>query len=80
MCALNEGRSTSFACPDHGWRFETDGTLRSAPAPEGYDTDCRAAMKRLSLRRVARVESYRGSSSRASARPARASQTSSARS
>ncbi len=60
ICALNAGHSATFVCPYHGWQFETDGTLRSVPVPEGYDEDWRAAMKRLNLRRVARVEIYRG--------------------
>lgn len=60
ICALDQGHVSTFVCPYHGWVFETDGTLRSVPVPEGYDGSWTEAMQRLGLRRVARVELYRG--------------------
>ncbi len=60
ICALDEGRATTFVCPYHGWQFATDGALKSVPVPEGYDETWRRDMARLSLRKVARVALYRG--------------------
>lgn len=49
------GNARHLRCPYHAWTYRMDGSLVGVPLPEGY-----AGSVDLSLRRVARVESYRG--------------------
>lgn len=60
ICALDKGRVNQFVCPYHGWTFDTDGTLRSVPQPDGYDEGWKRGMAELNLKQVARVDVYRG--------------------
>src|SRR5712671_5844886 len=54
------GRSAkSFACPYHGWVFNSDGKLVSMNATRGFDADINADGA-LNLRKVPRLEEYRG--------------------
>ena len=34
--ACGAGRSKSFVCPYHGWRYGLDGALRGTPGPHGF--------------------------------------------
>jgi benzoate/toluate 1,2-dioxygenase subunit alpha len=60
VCRLVRGNARIIACPYHGWTFNTDGSLiapkeESVGAyPETFDK------KELGLKRVSRVENYRG--------------------
>ena len=60
LCRLMHGNARILACPYHGWTFNTDGSLiapkeESVGAyPEAFDR------KELGLKRVPRVENYRG--------------------
>jgi phenylpropionate dioxygenase-like ring-hydroxylating dioxygenase large terminal subunit len=49
------GNARQFRCPYHAWTYRLDGSLVGVPLPEGY-----TGSVDLRLRRVARVESYRG--------------------
>ncbi len=60
VCHEASGNARHFACPYHGWVFDTDGALRSVPMPQGYGADAADKFTRLGLTRVARVEDYRG--------------------
>ena len=60
VCHEASGNTRQFACPYHGWVFDTDGALRSVPMPQGYGTDAATKFARLGLTHVARVAHYRG--------------------
>ncbi|MGE8318615.1 MAG: aromatic ring-hydroxylating dioxygenase subunit alpha [Comamonas sp.] len=50
-----------FRCPYHAWTFKLDGTHLSAPLRKGLENTCYdPAHPDFSMRRLARVESYRG--------------------
>ena len=50
-----------FRCPYHAWTFRLDGTHLSAPLTAGLEgTGFDPASPEFSMRRVARVDSYRG--------------------
>lgn len=59
LCREPEGNARFFRCFYHAWSFDTTGRLVSLPGADGYPEgdDFR---ERLTLRRVARVESLRG--------------------
>jgi p-cumate 2,3-dioxygenase alpha subunit len=59
ICREKRGSTKSFACPYHGWVFNSDGKLVSMNATKGFDADINADGG-LNLRRVARLEEYRG--------------------
>ena len=60
LCHNPKGHVHSFVCPYHGWTFNTEGTLKSVPTPQGYGQEPRQVLDRLNLARAPRVESYRG--------------------
>ena len=60
VCHEASGHARQFACPYHGWVFDTDGGLRSVPLPQGYGADALEKFTRMGLARVARVQDYRG--------------------
>ena len=50
-----------FKCPYHGWTYQTDGSLRSQPSPEGYrDVGFDRDAPEFGMPRVARSGQYRG--------------------
>ncbi len=50
-----------FRCPYHAWTFKLDGTHLAAPMRKGFEGTCYdPAHPDFSMRRLARVESYRG--------------------
>jgi p-cumate 2,3-dioxygenase alpha subunit len=59
ICRERRGSTKSFACPYHGWVFNSDGKLVSMNATTGFDADINADGA-LNLRKVARLEEYRG--------------------
>lgn len=52
MSTLLEGRGnrSAIVCPYHAWTYETDGTLRAAPAMEQNNAFCKQSMKLPSVR------------------------------
>ncbi len=58
ICNAPCGTMKRLTCPYHGWSFDTDGTLRSVPMPEGAAPDFDLADFGLAV--VPRMEIYRG--------------------
>lgn len=58
LCVFEQGNSSAFRCPYHGWTFGTDGELVGVPYQGGYGE--RFDRSELGLARVARVQSHRG--------------------
>jgi p-cumate 2,3-dioxygenase alpha subunit len=58
VCRDQRGNTKSFACPYHGWVYNTEGKLLSMNAKTGFPEDVNADGA-LNLRRVPRLESYR---------------------
>jgi p-cumate 2,3-dioxygenase subunit alpha len=59
VCRDKSGNTKSFACPYHGWVFNTEGKLLSMNAQRGFQADINADGA-LNLRSVPRLENYRG--------------------
>lgn len=59
VCRDKKGTAKSFACPYHGWVYNTEGKLLSMNAKSGFPDDVNADGA-LNLRRVPRLEHYRG--------------------
>jgi phenylpropionate dioxygenase-like ring-hydroxylating dioxygenase large terminal subunit len=57
VCAEGRGHAERFVCPYHGWSYDRAGTLKAVPFASGYDT---ATLTTLGLKRVPRVQHYRG--------------------
>jgi phenylpropionate dioxygenase-like ring-hydroxylating dioxygenase large terminal subunit len=58
VCDAQQGNSSAFRCPYHGWTFANDGRLLGYPFNSGYGgTELK---KELGLGRVPRVDSYQG--------------------
>jgi phenylpropionate dioxygenase-like ring-hydroxylating dioxygenase large terminal subunit len=60
LCQTPRGHVKNFACPYHGWAFETDGALKFVPTAQGYGEASRRTFEQLRLARAPRVQSYRG--------------------
>jgi len=58
VCDADQGNSSAFRCPYHGWTFANDGRLLGYPFNSGYDGT--KLKSELGLGRVPRVEQYRG--------------------
>nr|WP_239028467.1 Rieske 2Fe-2S domain-containing protein [Pseudonocardia acidicola] len=58
VCRSEAGNSARFRCFYHGWTYRNSGELVGVPDRAGYAPDF--DLDGLALRRVARVESYRG--------------------
>nr|ART36369.1 C556 [uncultured bacterium] len=57
VCRADQGNAKAFTCTYHGWSYDTNGELKALPHEELYG----AIDKRdWGLRRVTRVESYKG--------------------
>jgi p-cumate 2,3-dioxygenase subunit alpha len=59
VCRDKKGTTKSFSCPYHGWVYNTEGKLMSMNATRGFPADVNADGA-LNLRRVPRLEHYRG--------------------
>lgn len=59
VCRDKSGNAKSFACPYHGWVFNTEGKLLSMNAQRGFPEAINADGA-LNLRKVPRLEQYRG--------------------
>jgi p-cumate 2,3-dioxygenase alpha subunit len=58
VCRLDSGTAKVFSCFYHAWSFDTEGELKGVPDRDAYAGGVK--FDELGLRRVARVESYRG--------------------
>ncbi len=59
VCDAEQGNSSSFRCPYHGWTFANTGELLGFPFNQGYG-GARARERLSGLGAAPRVESYRG--------------------
>jgi p-cumate 2,3-dioxygenase subunit alpha len=59
LCRERSGNSKSYTCCYHGWVFANDGKLLSLNTDHGFPADLNADGC-LNLRKVARLEDYRG--------------------
>jgi phenylpropionate dioxygenase-like ring-hydroxylating dioxygenase large terminal subunit len=57
VCADQQGNSSSFRCPYHGWTYRNDGELLGYPYRDGYGGRGKLDLKMAALPRTA---SYRG--------------------
>lgn len=57
VCAEGRGHTERFVCPYHGWSYDRAGSLKAVPFASGYDP---ATLTTLGLKRVPRVQHYRG--------------------
>lgn len=61
LCREKRGTARNFTCPYHGWVFGMDGELRSMNAEKGNGfAEGIAEDEALNLRKVARIDNYRG--------------------
>ena len=62
LCGAQRGNvGGALVCSYHAWSFQLDGTFRSTPLPHGYDgTRVGPDNPDCSVKRAARVDSYRG--------------------
>lgn len=58
VCRSDIGSTRSFLCPYHGWSYDLAGELRAVPHEEQYGSNF--DKKQWSLRRVPRLEVYKG--------------------
>jgi phenylpropionate dioxygenase-like ring-hydroxylating dioxygenase large terminal subunit len=58
VCDADQGNSSSFRCPYHGWTFANTGELLGTPFKQGYGTETRAQLRGMGA--APRVESYHG--------------------
>jgi p-cumate 2,3-dioxygenase alpha subunit len=58
VCRQDSGTSKLFQCFYHAWSFDSEGALKGVPDREAYGT--KLDFSKLGLKRVPRVESYRG--------------------
>ena len=59
ICRDPRGNTKSFACPYHGWVYNTEGKLLSMNATRGFAENINSDGA-LNMRRVPRLEEYRG--------------------
>jgi benzoate/toluate 1,2-dioxygenase alpha subunit len=61
LCRSKRGNKAVFTCPFHGWSFRSSGELLKVKKPEGAGySECFNAGSEYNLKRIPRVESYRG--------------------
>ena len=60
VCPEGKGHAKQFACPYHGWVFDTMGALKSVPLARGYGEQAPDTFAKLGLAHAARVAHYRG--------------------
>jgi phenylpropionate dioxygenase-like ring-hydroxylating dioxygenase large terminal subunit len=57
VCADGRGNVERFVCPYHGWSYDRSGELKAVPIAASFPTE---TFPELGLKRVPRVEVYRG--------------------
>lgn len=60
VCNEAKGNGKKFQCLYHGWVYNTDGTLRGVPLPEGYPREFDLKGSGAGMGSLPRVQSYRG--------------------
>jgi phenylpropionate dioxygenase-like ring-hydroxylating dioxygenase large terminal subunit len=60
VVASDGGHTDEFRCCYHGWTYHLDGRLKAAPLLHGYPAHFDPKDPEIAMRRVPRVESYRG--------------------
>jgi len=60
VCTLESGNTRIFRCPYHGWSYHANGRLAGIPLRKAYPADLDFDDPEFHMRRVPRVESYRG--------------------
>src|SRR5690606_12072609 len=61
LCRSRRGNKAVFTCTFHGWSFRSSGELLKVKKPEGSGyPECFNENEDFNLRKVPRVESYRG--------------------
>lgn len=60
VCNQGSGNAKVFRCCYHGWVFKTNGDIQSIPLKNGYDENFDATDPDIGMKRLHRVESYRG--------------------
>ncbi|WP_158905595.1 aromatic ring-hydroxylating dioxygenase subunit alpha [Burkholderia sp. L27(2015)] len=60
VCSAAHGNARLFRCPYHGWTYRSSGALAAIPQRKSYPQDLDFDDPQWSMRRVPRVDSYRG--------------------
>jgi phenylpropionate dioxygenase-like ring-hydroxylating dioxygenase large terminal subunit len=60
LCNAEQGNSSSFRCPYHGWTFSNDGHLLAVPMRNGYDEEFLGDRASYGLAAAPRQDTYRG--------------------
>ena len=60
VCTLEHGNTRIFRCPYHGWSYRCNGSLAGIPLRSAYPEDIDFDDREYNMRRVPRVDSYRG--------------------
>tara|TARA_Y100001934_G_scaffold12773_1_gene15784 strand:- start:3391 stop:4701 length:1311 start_codon:yes stop_codon:yes gene_type:complete len=60
ICVESRGNARPFRCPYHGWTFKSNGDLDGVSMPRGYDKNIDFKDPALGMRRLPKVENYRG--------------------
>jgi benzoate/toluate 1,2-dioxygenase alpha subunit len=60
VCPLAKGHVEHFRCAYHGWTFRTNGEVDGIAMPRGYGEKIDLSDPALGMRRLPRVETYRG--------------------
>jgi len=60
ICVEARGNAQPFRCPYHGWTFKSNGDLEGVSMPRGYGKQLDFQDPSLGMRRLPRVENYRG--------------------
>lgn len=60
VCATERGNARLFRCAYHGWTYRCDGRLAGIPLRKAYPADVNVDDPAYGLRRVPRVDNYRG--------------------
>ncbi|MFT8243240.1 aromatic ring-hydroxylating oxygenase subunit alpha [Roseomonas sp. BN140053] len=60
LCMTDRGNARRIVCPYHAWVFRPDGSLANVPHAESYPPGFDLEAEGNRLRRVPRVDSYRG--------------------
>jgi len=60
VCSAAHGNARLFRCPYHGWTYRSSGALAAIPQRKSYPQDIDFDDPQWSMRRVPRVDTYRG--------------------
>jgi phenylpropionate dioxygenase-like ring-hydroxylating dioxygenase large terminal subunit len=60
VVAVDTGCTDEFQCCYHGWTYHLDGRLKAVPLNHGYPNDFDPKSPNTAMKRVPRVQSYRG--------------------